>query len=60
MSAHKIVERMMDFAARAKSDAVSVAVSHAANRLAHQGALFEEPLTPEEISIIKKFIKKSM
>lgn len=53
----KLVERMFDYAAKTKDDRISVMVSRTADRLAHQGSLFERPLTRHERSVIELFVK---
>ena len=56
MELHRIVQRMMDFAAKTENDKISCVVSRIAHRLAHQGAVCEKPLTKSELEVIKKFI----
>lgn len=53
----KLVERMFDYAAKTKDDRVSVLVSRTADRLAHQGSLFEKPLNQREQSVVALFLK---
>jgi hypothetical protein len=53
----QLVERMCDFAAKTKDDRISVLVSRVADRLAHQGSLFEKPLDQREIAVIDLFLK---
>ena len=52
-----LIERMSDFARTTKNDTLSVAVSKVVNRLEHQSALFEIPLTASEIAIIRPFLQ---
>jgi hypothetical protein len=53
----QLVERMFDYAAKTKDDRVSVLVSRTADRLAHQGSLFEKALDQREIAVINLFLK---
>jgi hypothetical protein len=54
----RLTEAMMSAAAIIESDEQSVLLSRAANRLAHQGAVCEAPLTPDEMSLINDFMKE--
>jgi hypothetical protein len=56
MELYRIVQRMMDFAAKTKDDKMSCVVSRIAHRLAHQGAICEKPLTKFELDVVKKFV----
>ena len=57
MQAHEIVTRIMAAAAAEKNDVESNRLSALANRLTHQGALFEPTLTKAEIAAISKFMR---
>jgi hypothetical protein len=57
MQAHEIVSRIMAAAAVEKNDAESNRLSALANRLAHQGSLFETKLTRAEVAAISKFMR---
>jgi hypothetical protein len=51
-----VVERMSDYARTTRNDRLANAVAHAASRLAHQGAICENPLTLAEFKIIRPFL----
>jgi len=51
-----VVARMSDFACTTRNDVLANAVAHAASRLAHQGAVCENPLTMAEFKIIRPFL----
>ena len=57
MDIHSLTEAMMDAARNEKNDEKSVILSRTAARLEHSGALFEAPLTADEIAIINAFMK---
>ena len=48
----ELIQRLQDAAFRAKDDRVSNRLAALANRLEHQGALFEKPLTASERRVI--------
>lgn len=56
MTAHEIATRMVDMAMKTKDDRLSNALTRLANRLVHQGALFESPLTVNEFRIVRMFM----
>lgn len=56
MTAHDIATRMIDMATKTKDDRLSNTLTRLANRLVHQGALFESPLTVNEFRIVKLFM----
>lgn len=55
VSAHDVIERLHAAAAAARDDATSNVISKLANRLAHQGSLFERPLSEAEQILIAKY-----
>ncbi len=55
MNAATIVDRLHQAASKATDDEVSNMIAKLANRLTHQGSLFEKPLTQREIFLISKF-----
>jgi hypothetical protein len=55
MQVNDIIARLHDAAATSKSDAMANIISKLANRLAHQGAPFEKPLTETEMTLISKY-----
>ena len=59
MQAHNIIQAMMIKAKSTRDDVESATLCRVANRLAHQGALFEPALTPEELRLISSFIGKN-
>ena len=56
MNSYELISNMMSRAATTKDDRESNTLSRVADRLAHQGCLFEPELTREEISVIQRFI----
>jgi hypothetical protein len=56
MNAHELIAKIMHNSATTKNDRESNILSRVANRLAHQGCLFEPELTREEISVIQRFM----
>ena len=55
VNAVTVIDRLHQAASKAADDEVSNMISKLANRLAHQGSLFEKPLTDREIFLIGKF-----
>ena len=51
-----VIERMSAFARTTKNDRLANVVAQAASRLAHQGAICENPLTMAEFQIIRPFL----
>jgi len=58
MQYHELVTKMMDYAAKTKSDQESVYVSRVADKLANHYSLFSEKLTEKDIITINKFLIK--
>lgn len=56
MNVTSLIERIQITAAGASDDRVSNKLAHLATRLQAQGALFEKPLTQEELRLIEKFM----
>lgn len=57
MQIQTVLKRIQDAALHAKLDSESNALARLAERVAHQGALFEPPLTAGEMAIVKRFMK---
>lgn len=57
MDAYTIASKMQDMATKTKNDQLFNALTRLSDRLMHQGALFEKPLTKSERKIIQLFIK---
>lgn len=57
MDIQTVLTRIQHAARNAKIDAESNMLCQLADRVAHQGALFEPPLTAGELAIVKRFIK---
>jgi len=55
MTSATIIARMEAMAQSTKNDALSNNLLRIAHRLAHQGSLFEKPLTRDERRIVAKF-----
>ena len=56
MTPYDVASRIQAFANRSTNDQLSNALARLADRVLHQGALFEAPLTPAETRIVKKFL----
>ena len=56
MNVQTVLDRMSAAARATKDDARSVQLMRVADRLAHQGAFGEKPLTREEIDVVKEFL----
>jgi hypothetical protein len=56
MNVQTVLDRMSVAARATKDDARSVQLMRVADRLAHQGAFGEKPLTAAEIAVVKEFL----
>lgn len=56
MNSATLIDRMTDVVNQTKNDRLANALLKLINRLAHQGAPFEKPLTKNEIKSIMKFV----
>ena len=52
-----IATKMQDIASKTKDDRLFNTLTRLSDRLMHQGALFEKPLTKYERSVIQLFLK---
>lgn len=57
MELAKLVSQMNTFAANTKDDSLSVAVARVAARLNKQADLKDNPLSTEELKIVRAFLK---
>ena len=57
-NAYEIATRMQSMAMKTKDDRLSNSLLRLSDRLLHQGALFEKPLTSAERRIVSLFIDK--
>lgn len=55
LTAHDVIARLHDAASAARDDATSNVIAKLAHRLAHQGSLFERPLSEAEQILIAKY-----
>ena len=56
MNVQNILDRMSAAARATKDDTRSVSLMRVADRLAHQGAFGEKPLTASEVAVIREFL----
>jgi hypothetical protein len=57
MNIQTLLAKIYDAAKVAKLDAEANALSRLAERVAHQGSLFEPDLTEGELAIVKRFMR---
>jgi hypothetical protein len=56
MNIHTLTTKITDLAKSCKLDAEANELYRLADRVAHQGALFEKPLTDAEMAMVKRLI----
>lgn len=57
MDIYTLVSKIYDAAQKARVDAEANMLSRLAERVAHQGSLFEPKLTTGELTMVKRFMK---
>lgn len=56
MNIHTLATKIADLAKSCKLDAEANELYRLADRVGHQGALFEKPLTESEMAMVKRLI----